>query len=78
LKRTQGILSEMCVTLLFFQDGYERLHKITFLKKVTSTQALVTQCVDKSHGVFKNTSVTLQQQFINNLVLVFGSFVGTV
>ena len=68
----------MCITLLVLEDSNESFHQVSLLKKITPTQALVTKSIDKRHSVLKDTSITLQKQFIDDLVLLISCFVGTV
>lgn len=69
LKCTQSILSEMCITLFVFKDGYQCFDKIALLEEVTSSQAFIAERINKRHGVLEDTSITLQKQLIDDLVL---------
>jgi hypothetical protein len=69
LKGAQGVLSQVSISLLILKYPNKCFYKISFLKQVASSKALVAESIDKSHGVFEDPPVALEQQFVDDFAL---------
>ena len=68
----------MSISLLFFEYLDQSLDQVSFLKKVTSTEAFISQSIYEGHSVLQNTPIWLKKEFIDDLSWSLVIFVVTI